>query len=78
MEKTEHDVLELIKSLNIIPPGSKDLSANIPLKEQGIDSLDMMTLFLNLEEKFGVKIPDAEIDNLVSIDRIAEYLNRVL
>ncbi len=32
-----------------------------------IDSLSMMTIVVNAEEKFGVKIPDDEVKNLKTV-----------
>ena len=32
-----------------------------------IDSLSMMTIVVNAEEKFGVRIPDEEVKNLVTV-----------
>ena len=32
-----------------------------------IDSLSMMTIVVNAEEKFGVRIPDEEVKNLTTV-----------
>ncbi|MFM1983969.1 MAG: hypothetical protein RL723_404, partial [Actinomycetota bacterium] len=32
-----------------------------------IDSISMMTIVVNAEDKFGVKIPDEEVKNLVTV-----------
>jgi acyl carrier protein len=34
-----------------------------------IDSISMMTIVVNAEEKFGVKIPDEEVKNLLTQHR---------
>jgi acyl carrier protein len=34
-----------------------------------IDSLSMMTIVVNAEEKFGVRIPDDEVKNLKTVRR---------
>ncbi len=45
------------------------------LSELGIDSLDVMTLFLNVQEKFGLSdIPENDIDRLNSLNAIMEYV----
>lgn len=49
------------------------LKADIPLSEQGVDSLDMANIFLNLEESFNVKVPDEDINKLQSIDDMVQY-----
>jgi acyl carrier protein len=39
-----------------------------------IDSLSMMTIVVNAEEKFGVKIPDDEVKNLKTVDDAVKYI----
>jgi acyl carrier protein len=77
MKTSNEKVIEIIKSLNIVHAGSQDIKPNVSFSEQGIDSLDMMSIFLNIEEKFNLKIPDADIDKLVSVEKIVEYVNGV-
>lgn len=44
------------------------------LRELGLDSLDHATILLQVEEKFGVKIPDDAAESLVSVSAIAEFV----
>lgn len=46
------------------------------LKDAGVDSLESMSLFLALEEKFGVKFPDEDIDSLDTFDSIISYMEK--
>ena len=46
-----------------------------PLRDQGLDSLDMVTLFFFLEERFAIKIPENETVSLCSLKDIVGYLN---
>ena len=39
-----------------------------------IDSLSMMTIVVNAEEKFGVRIPDEEVKNLVTVGDAVNYI----
>ncbi len=66
--KTIFDEIDL-KS-NITP-----LRDNLPLTEQGIDSLDMFACFLKIEENFNIKIPDNDTDRLKTINDIVDYIN---
>lgn len=50
------------------------LNGSAPLAEQGLDSLDMITLFFFLEKKLGIKMPDSDVVDLDSLEDIAEYL----
>ncbi|UIJ34256.1 acyl carrier protein [Allobranchiibius sp. GilTou73] len=39
-----------------------------------IDSLSMMTIVVNAEEKFGVTIPDDEVKNLTTVGDAVKYI----
>ena len=39
-----------------------------------IDSISMMTIVLNAEDKFGVKIPDEEVKNLITVDDAVSFI----
>lgn len=39
-----------------------------------IDSLSMMTIVVNAEEKFGVRIPDSEVKNLKTVRDAVTYI----
>jgi len=45
-----------------------------PLKEIGIDSLDMMSILLAVSERYGVDIPDDEIDSLKTLNAVVSYV----
>ena len=39
-----------------------------------IDSISMMTIVVNAEEKFDVKIPDEEVKNLATVGNAVDYI----
>jgi acyl carrier protein len=39
-----------------------------------IDSISMMTIVVNAEQKFDVKIPDEEVKNLVTVGDAVNYI----
>ena len=39
-----------------------------------IDSLSMMTIVVNAEEKFGVKIPDDQVKNLKTVRDAVDFI----
>ncbi len=39
-----------------------------------IDSISMMTIVVNAEDKFGVKIPDEEVKNLITVEDAVSYI----
>jgi acyl carrier protein len=39
-----------------------------------IDSISMMTIVVNAEEQFGVKIPDDKVSELKTVDDAVDYI----
>ena len=39
-----------------------------------IDSISMMTIVVNAEKKFGVKIPDDDVKDLVTVQNAVDYI----
>ncbi len=71
---TVEQILKTIENANLV----KDVNAldhAKPLREQGIDSLDFSGVLFNMEEAFGIEIPDADIDGLQTINDILIYVN---
>lgn len=46
------------------------------IKDEGMDSLDLINLLFRIEEEVGVKIPEPDIDahNLTVVGNLADYL----
>ncbi|MCO4845824.1 MAG: hypothetical protein KC427_07375, partial [Sulfurovum sp.] len=57
---TREKVKEVLVEADILGDIS-EIKSNIPLIEQGIDSLDTWTVYLLLEEEFCIKIPDEDL-----------------
>lgn len=78
MSVTDYQLIEMLAeatnkdALLSIDPGS-------PIKEQGVDSLDLLTFFFDIESTFNVKISTIEQQKLTTINSIKEFLiNKVL
>jgi len=72
------DILTIIRENDIqIDVGKLDLSMS--LREQGLDSLDMTSILFSIEERFDIQISDEDIsrENLLSIDSIVSFINKV-
>lgn len=41
-----------------------------------IDSISMMTIVVNAEEKFDVKIPDDEVKNLTTVGEAVDFITK--
>lgn len=40
----------------------------------GADSLDLFELVMSFEEEFGVEIPSEDLENIVTVNDVIEYL----
>jgi len=56
-----------------------DLQSPVPTDEEfselGLDSLDVFNIFIELETRTGIKVPDDDVDKLQTIDGIHAYLD---
>lgn len=43
----------------------------------GADSLDVVELIMSIEDEFGVSISDEEAANLVTVQRIVDYVEKL-
>ncbi len=77
MKATVENVKEVIVEADVLGD-VEQMQSDIALSEQGIDSLDVVNVYLLLEEKFNVKIPDEDLDKVSTIDEIVKYINAQL
>jgi len=52
---------------------ANDTSFDKALSDIGIDSLEIMTILLAMEEKYNLKIPEDKIDDLTTLNAIVKY-----
>ncbi|WP_300760753.1 phosphopantetheine-binding protein [Helicobacter sp. UBA3407] len=74
MKVSKEAIRGILKEIDILSEVD-ELSDELGLVEQGVDSLDMANLYLKLEEKFKIKIPDTDLHLVQSINGILQYLN---
>lgn len=77
MKATVGNIKEVIAEAEVLGDVA-EMKNNIALSEQGIDSLDVVNVYLLIEEKFGVQIPDEDLARVQTIDSIVEYVNNKL
>ncbi len=53
------------------PPGL-DLDLR---KDLNADSLDLLTLFMTLEDEFGGSIPEDQVESISTVGEIIDYIN---
>jgi len=73
MDINSAKIIEIINES--IDSDRQDYDLSTPLNQQGIDSLDLMTAFMLIEEKYGVKVSDEHMEKLNSIEDIVNFLN---
>ncbi len=51
------------------------VTADTDLQEDlGADSLDVVDLLMSIEDKFGVEVPDDEIENIKTVGSLVSYI----
>lgn len=74
MQITSNDIIAVFRQAKIVRE-PENLRTDIKLTDQGVDSLGMFSLLLALQDKYGIEIPDADIDQVNTIDALVVYLN---
>ncbi|GAB2713215.1 acyl carrier protein [Nocardia thraciensis] len=69
---TTHDITELMTGLDI---DTATLQPDLPLEDQGIDSMDMTTLLARTETTYNITIPTHIADSLHTLDQLTHYVN---
>ena len=74
MKATVENIKEVIDEAEVLGDVN-EMKTDVPLVNQGIDSLDVVNVYLLLEEKFDIQIPDEDLMHVQSIDSIITYIN---
>ena len=77
MAHTEEDILACLAEIVNEETGVE--TADVQLDKSftddlDIDSISMMTIVVNAEEKFDVRIPDEEVKNLVTVGDAVKFI----
>lgn len=67
-------VIEVIKKFEKIKDPSKVTESATFAADLGLDSLDAVEIVMNLEEEFGIEIPDAEADKILTVADAVKYI----
>ena len=59
-----------------IDPEKITMETNL-IDDLGADSLDVVELIMNIEDEFGVSISDEAAANLVTVQKIVEFLEKL-
>jgi acyl carrier protein len=69
------EIIKLI-ALNLDLP-TEDVKPESEIRDLTEDSLDLIELILALEDRFEIDIPDEELNRLITVKDIAEYIESV-
>lgn len=47
------------------------------VKDLGADSLDVVELLMQLEEEFGITLPDSEMENIKTVQDIVDMMEKL-
>ena len=59
-----------------VSPDTITMDTNL-VDDLGADSLDVVELIMSIEDEFGVSISDEEAANLVTVQRIVDYVEKL-
>ena len=59
-----------------VSPDTITLDTNL-IDDLGADSLDVVELIMSIEDEIGVSISDEEAANLVTVQRIVDYVEKI-
>lgn len=75
MTHVEQEVVSIVSQITKVPPSR--LKRDTDLKaELNVDSLQGLQIIAALEQRFGIVLPDEELDNYTSIGAITEMVAR--
>ena len=72
MKATEAELLDLIAKEAIIDRAA--LSREATLEDLGISSLDVISMLFELEERWGVRIEEADMPAMTTLGEMADFL----
>ncbi|GAB4296001.1 MAG: hypothetical protein Kow0096_13190 [Thiohalomonadaceae bacterium] len=74
MSVTNDDIVKIVlaKASDV---KNKDIDPEATFSSIGVDSLDQMTIFMAIEEQYGVSVPDEDYDSLKTVAKVVAYIN---
>jgi len=72
-EEIRGRILDLIKSFEKVDPAKLSTKSTFT-EDLGLDSLDAVEVVMAVEEEFSIEIPDAEADEIKSVQEAIDYI----
>lgn len=54
----------------------ENMDPDQPIMDQGVDSLDRSSVFLEIEDEFGVNLDDNQIEQLDTLNKILDFIKK--
>lgn len=73
----KEEIFNKVKELIVKQLGVSESSVTMDatfLEDLGADSLDIVSFMLELEENFGIEIPDEEVEKVEKVSDIVDYI----
>jgi acyl carrier protein len=74
MEVTLDKIREIFSSEVDAKVDVKSMNPSESMYDQGVDSLDSASVFLALEDEFGISFSSADIETLDTLNKIKEFI----
>lgn len=71
-KQLENEVFSMFQSIN---KKYTTLSKNINFYDQGLDSLDFLTIIFKIQNKYKIKIDNKEALKLTNVNKIINFIN---
>jgi acyl carrier protein len=78
-EADRGELIKALEALDLYEFDAATLKDDVPLTEQGLDSLDMMNLYFQIEEQFQLKISEESLEKNEwnTINKILSKINMI-
>ena len=73
MTPTAESIKEIIASLDLLDVA--ELKNDVAFGDQGIDSMDRASIYFEVEDKYGVKLPENEEEQYGSIEGLIKFVS---
>ncbi|KAN0060249.1 mitochondrial acyl carrier protein [Thecaphora frezii] len=74
-DEIQSRIVEVLKSFEKVNPEKVTASSSFT-NDLGLDSLDAVEVVMAIEEEFNIEIPDAEADNITTIQQAIDYISK--
>lgn len=74
---SSEEIFEKVKSIIVDQLGAEESAITLEasfIDDLEADSLDIVELIMGIEEEFGIEIPDADAEKVVTVGDVVDYI----